>query len=623
MATVQEALEIGVRNHQAGRLNIAEQAYRQILAAEPNHPDALYLLGIIACQASRHEIAVEYIGRAIHRRPHVAVFHKTLGDAYYYLRRLPEAVASFGRALQLNPSCPDTHNSLGAALKDQGHLEEAVASCRRALNLKPDLAPAHCNLGGVLCELGHLDEAVASCRRALVLKPDLVEAHCNLGAVLKIQGRADEAIACYRRALELNPRFAGAHATLANALKDQGRLSEALAAYRRALELRPGFAAAHNGIGAVLEELGNLGGAEEAFRAALRHDPRYAFAHYKLAGLLGGRLSESEVAAMRGLLAEGASVVQESVLTGDKRMFLHFGLARVLDARGNYAEAAAHAGHANALQLDFARKGGREYDAAEHESYVDRMIAICTPEFYERLRDFGSQSELPVFVVGLPRSGTTLIEQILASHSRVFGAGELNLGGGTMTALAGQSLDREAVGRLASAHLEKLRGMDSAALRIVDKMPDNYLYLGLLAVLFRRARFIHCRRDLRDVAVSCWTTHFREILWANDEEQIASRFRQHLRIMEHWRKVLPSPMLELGYEETVADLEGAARKLVAWCGLEWEPSCLEFHKARRPVSTASAVQVRQPIYTSSVGRWKNYEQSLAPLLSVIPQSPPG
>ena len=180
-----------------------------------------------------------------------------------------------------------------------------------------------------------------------------------------------------------------------------------------------------------------------------------------------------------------------------------------------------------------------------------------------------------------------------------------------MAALGGQGadfieglrrLDRPTARRLASRHLESLRAFSPAALRIVDKMPENYLYLGLLASLFPRAKFIHCRRDLRDVAVSCWMTHFREVRWASDQQHIASRFHEYQRMMEHWRKVLPAPLLEVDYEETVADLEGVARKLVAWCGLAWEPACLEFHQTKRPVRTASAVQVRQPVFRTSVGQ---------------------
>ena len=194
------------------------------------------------------------------------------------------------------------------------------------------------------------------------------------------------------------------------ALKDQGKLDEAVACYRRALELKPDFAEAHSNLGSALEEMGDLQGAEDSFRAALRHNSRFAFAHYKLAELLGGKLPENDLAAQRRLL-------EETELTDAQRLLLHFGLAQVLDARGEYAEAAEHLDRGNALQLSEWRKCGQEYDPKEHESLVTRMIAVCTPDFFARVRGFGLESELPVFVVGLPRSGTTLIEQILASHS--------------------------------------------------------------------------------------------------------------------------------------------------------------------------------------------------------------
>jgi tetratricopeptide (TPR) repeat protein len=368
-----------------------------------------------------------------------------------------------------------------------------------------------------------------------------------------------------------------------------------------------------------LEEIGDFQGAEGSFRDALRHNPRFAFAHYKLAELLGGKLPQQDLAWQRRLLEEGD-------LPDAQRLLLHFGLAQVLDARGEYAEAAGHLDRGNALQLSEWRKCGQEYDAKEYASLVARVIAVWTADFFQQVRGFGLQSEIPVFVVGLPRSGTTLIEQILASHSQVFGAGEIKLAGDTVTALGGKiadfsdafrRLDRPAARRLASQQLETLRAWNPAALRVVDKTPDNYFFLGLLATLFPRAKLIHCRRDLRDVAVSCWMTHFREVRWANDQQHIASRFHEYQRLMEHWRKVLPAPLLDVDYEETVADLEGVARRLVAFCGLAWEPACLEFYQARRPVRTASAIQVRQPVFKTSVGRWKHYERALAPLFTAM------
>jgi tetratricopeptide (TPR) repeat protein len=551
MATISEALATAVQRHQAGRLQAAEQIYRQILAVEPNQPDALHLLGVVASQTGRHEMAVECIERAIGLQGNEAAFHNNLGEAYRGLYRLPEAVAC--------------------------------------------------------------------CRRALELRPDFAEAHYNLGNALRDQGKHDDAIACYRRALELKPDYAKAHNNLGNSLKDAGRLEEALACYRRALELKPDFAEAHGNLGSAWEEIGDLLNAERSFRAALQHDPRFAFAHHKLAELLGGELPESDLNAQHRLL-------EESDLTDSQRMLLHFGLARVLDARGEFAEAAGHLDRANALQLANWRKRGQFYDSAEHDLFIARTIAACTADFLAGIAGFGLESELPVFIVGLPRSGTTLVEQILASHSRVFGAGEIKLSGETMSALGEPSadllaglrrLDRQTVHRLGLGHLEKLRSLAPTALRIVDKMPDNYLYLGPLAALFPRARFIHCRRDLRDVAVSCWMTHFRDIPWANDQGHIASRFLAYERLMTHWRSALPAPMLELDYEETVADMEGAARTLVAWCGLDWEPACLDFHLATRTVQTASAVQVRRPVFKSSVGRWKHYERALGVLFTLI------
>ena len=336
--------------------------------------------------------------------------------------------------------------------------------------------------------------------------------------------------------------------------------------------------------------------------------------------LLGGKLSEKDLTAQRRLL-------EETRLPDAQRLWLHFGLAQVMDARGEYTEAAEHLERGNSLQRSEWRKRAQEYDPKEYGRLVKQMIGVCGPDFFDRVRGFGLESEVPVFIFGLPRSGTSLVEQILASHSQVCGAGEIRLASDTMAALGGQGVDpieglrqlnRQTALRLAARHLERLRELSRTAPRVVDKMPDNYLYLGLLASLFPRAKFIHCRRDLRDVAISCWKAHFQGVRWANDQEHIASRFYEHQRIMEHWRKVLPVPLLEVDYEETVADLESVARRLVDWCGLKWEPKCLEFHQTKRPVSTASAVQVRQPIFRTSVGRWKHYEQALASLLSAIP-----
>ena len=619
MTTISQALTIAIQHQQAGRLQAAEQVCRQILAIQPDHAGAWHLLGLVNAQTGNYPRAAECLARAVNAQPDWAEAQANLGNALRELGKLDEAAACLQRAIQRKPGFADAHNNLGIVLKEQGKPEQAVACYRRALELKPDFAAAHNNLGVALKTLGKLDEAVACCRRALELKPHFTEAYHNLGIALKDLGKLDEAVACCRRAIELKPDYTAAHISLGNALKDQGKPDEAVACYRRVIELKPDYAPAYNNLGIALEEMGDLQGAEDSFRAALRHDCRFAFGHYKLAELLGGKLSEEDLAAQRRLL-------EETGLADGQRSLLHFGLAKVLDARGEYARAARHADQGNALQQAEWRRHGQQYDPAGHASFVTRMIEVSTPEFFQRVGGFGSQSELPVFIVGLPRSGTTLIEQVLAGHSQVFGAGETSLASETMAALGGQGveaieglgrLDRRTAARLASRHLDRLRAFDGTALRIVDKMPENYLYLGLLASLFPRAKYVHCRRDLRDVAVSCWMTRFEKVRWANDQQQIASRFQEYQRLMAYWREVLPVPLLEVDYEETVADLEGVARKLVAWCGMAWEPGCLEFQRAKRPVRTASAVEVRQPVFRTSVGRWRHYQQALEGLFARI------
>ena len=282
MATISQALAIAIQHHQAGRLQAAEQIYRQILAVQPNHADAWHLLGVIANQVGQHGTAIEYIGRAINVKSDVAAFHSNLGEAYRALLRTAEAIACYRRALELKPDYAEAYNNLGNALKDQEKLDEAIASYRQALRLKPDFVHAHYNLGIAFTSQGKPDEAVACYRRALQVAPDFAEAHNNLGALLKDQGKLDEATACYRRALEIKPGFAEAHNNLGAALKDQGKLDEAVACYRRALELKPDYAETLNNLGAAHRDQGQLDEAIACYRRALELKPDFVEIHNSL-----------------------------------------------------------------------------------------------------------------------------------------------------------------------------------------------------------------------------------------------------------------------------------------------------------------------------------------------------
>jgi tetratricopeptide (TPR) repeat protein len=638
-----------------GQLEWAVASCRTALRLQPSYAEAANNLGTVLLEQGRWDEAAEQFRAALRSRPDFALAANNLGNALRLIGDTAGALDRFREAILLDPDLAVAHSNLGQFLLDHHQPHAALAHCRAAVRLRPALAEAHSNLGNVLRELGRLAEAKDCYAEALRLQPNLAMLANNMGQVLQEEGQLKEALEWYQRGLQLDANLPRLHVSLAGLLEEvekyaeagaryelalrldpkdpdshnglgwvrheEGRFVEARECFRTALRLKPDCVAAHCNLGTLNEEAGNLKEAERSFREALRHDPRHAGAWSQLATLLRGKLPDHDVAAMQKLLAAGEQ-------TEPKQALLHFGLAQLLDARAAYGEAAGHLQRANALSLTTWRRRGQAYDAAAHSRFADQMMAATTQAFFERTQGWGVASDRPVFVVGLPRSGTTLLEQVLASHSQVFGAGELPLARADFTALADDGsevrafdglsrLDAARVQHVAAKHLDALQSLNDSAPRVVDKMPDNYLYLGLLAVLFPKAKFIHCRRDLRDVAVSCWMTNFRHIRWASDTDDVARRFHDYQRLMDHWRRVLPAPLLEVDYEKTVADLERMARLLVSWCGLEWEPACLAFHESQRPVRTASVTQVRQPIHRRSVARWKHYESALGELFGKL------
>lgn len=637
-----------------GQLDRASGCCRTALRLDPQFAEAANNLGLILLHQGKIAEARGQFETCLRLDPSNALACNNLANCWRLLEDLPQAVALFRQALAIDPKLAVAHTNLGQLLMEQGDHEQAEVHCREAVLLNPDAPENHSNLGNVARARGRLIEARACYAEALRLNPDLALTHRNMGQALEEEGKLNEAVLWYRQAVDLDPSSALAQKFLAGVLEEQENFAEAAVHYEQAVELEPDVAETHNGLGWVLhelghfpkavqhyqialrlkadfpaaqcnlayafEELGQFAEAERMFREAIERHPTNTGPHAQLACMLRGRLPEADRERIVRLLANAD-------LRDQERMSLHFALAYVEDGRGAYEQAAAHLAKANSLALTIHERRGQQYDPGQHVRFVDALLADFTPAFFERTAGWGLDTERPVFIVGLPRSGTTLTEQFLAGHSRVFGAGELRLARDDFNSLAGTlpaesgtfeplgRLDRESVRRVAERHLRELTALDAAADRLVDKMPDNYLHLGLLAMLFPRAKFIHCRRDLRDVAASCWLTNFRHIRWANNFDHLATRFEEHERVMAHWRRVLPVQMLEVHYEETVADVENVVRRLLDWCNLEWDPACLAFHEGKRPIRTASITQVRQPLYRRSVGRWKHYEQALEPLLA--------
>jgi tetratricopeptide (TPR) repeat protein len=645
-----------------GEIERAVGCCRMALQLWKDYPEAHNNLGLALQALGRHVEALEHFKACLAVRPDDAMTHSNIGMAYRSLGQTESALENFQRAVELNPRLAHCHTNLGQFLLDLGRAHEALPHCREAVALQPNFAEAHNNLGNVHRAMEQYAEARVSYFEAMRLKPELTQTLANLGLSLQREGRVDEALPWLKRAAELEPKSHLFLEYLAEALGDKDRNADAIEVYEKMIELEPGWALSYNSlgwlyqedgrfddarrqfehalglqpsfplahisIGGLEEELGNMEAAESCFRKALECSPGHPMALSRLALLLRDKLSDVDLAQLELRLNDVA-------LDQTPRANLHFGLAHVLDARHRYDEAAQLLSEANAASQAALEKKQQGYQAADHERFVTNTIAAFQPEIFARMAGAGLDTRRPVFVFGLPRSGTTLIEQVLASHSMVHGAGETSLGRKSFEAIPGLLNRRgdssiaclsdpqlaQAIRKLAVDHDARLTEWGGAASRVVDKMPDNYMYLGLMALLFPKATFIHCRRDLRDVAVSCWITHFRSIRWANSPELIAGRFTQYLRIMDHWRTVLPAAINEVDYEETVDDLELVARRLIAACGLEWEPACLDFHQTRRPVRTASVTQVRQPVYRKSLHRWKNYEESLAGLFAALPPSP--
>jgi tetratricopeptide (TPR) repeat protein len=651
-----------------GQHEQAVASCRAALDRRPDYPEALNNLGLALHELGRHDEAIGQFEAALALQPDFALAQNNRATALRALGKTDEAMEAYRAALDLDPILGQAHASLGQLLADQGQLVEGLAHCREAVRHQPDLAAGHNNLGNVLRALERWAEAEAAFREAIRLQPDLGVAHANLGLALQQQGKPGaalphfrraaelapedaavcqqlaeahalaedwaEAIPCCQRRVALQPQDADAHNALGWAYQSDGRHAEAEAAYRRALELQPDHLDAWLNLGSLHEELGALSKAEACYREAETRQPRAPLPLARRAVLTRGRLPEGDRDRLRFALYRPHGPLW--------RLNLLFALAHVADGRGEHAEAAACLEPANALARELRKSHGQTYDADEHARYVDRLIAAFTPALFARLAGAGDASARPVFVFGLPRSGTTLVEQVLASHSQVFGAGELPLARRAMDAIPAavdrpqdqdmtaclEALDAAALGKLACGYQEGVDALlargpalaDQPA-RVVDKMPDNYLYLGLLALLFPRATLIHVRRDVRDVAVSCWLTHFRSIRWADDSEDLARRIRDYQRLTAHWQAVLPRPVVEVSYERLVDDFESEARRLVEACGLAWEPACLRFHETTRPVRTASVTQVRQPLYRKALGRWKAYEPYLGPLFDRL-QNPP-
>jgi tetratricopeptide (TPR) repeat protein len=540
-------------------------------------------------------------------------------DRLLKTRQYQEAIGPLSEAARLLPNNPALLDDLGTVCLLARRFSEAVAWLRSSIALRPSAPGTHHTLGLALAQWGDYEAALAAHLRAVALAPQLAEAHDRVGELLMRQGRRSEAAAAFERASAAAGDNPVARLYQAKALAAQERTDEAEVVLREviALDSSSGVpsrwaAEAHLVLGSILIEAGRFDEAAKNFERSIVLTPSQATPYHSL--VLSRRLSEAD----RPLVARIVSRLEERDVPEPQRMTLHFAVGKALDDLGDYAAAIRHFDAANLIR-------GRlhpAFDRSETRQRIDGTIARFTREYFANHAALSQDDETPVLVLGMPRSGTTLIERVVASHPRVAGGGELHFWNQHGSAAMELGIDQlaEQAHRLRGDYLRLLRGISGDAIRVTDKMPFNFLWVGLVHLLFPNARIIHCRRNPLDTCLSIYSTHFRTIwAFASNRGDLAFYYRQYLRLMDHWRSVLPSDrLLDVDYEDATAAPEEVARRLVAFCGLEWDPACLEPERNPDAVKTASMWQARQPIYRTSVERWRHYEPWLGELRDLLP-----
>lgn len=619
--------------------NAAEQAALAALKAAPEWDAVLLLLAQAQHEQQRPEDAKATLRALLSTKPLHAQANNDLGWLLYRqgewveARRLLESAAALVDADPLAASREWDSvvlQNLGRILLDGGELAAAMQRLEQAIERSPNSPRACLFIGMAWQELGEPDEALQWYERSLQLHPDPEEAHEQwerLASLAIKSEQFDKALELLSKVLSRHPHRVQALALRASAHLQQGDLTSALDDLRTAIAKAPTWANLHASLGQALANAGDTADAKASFQAALGHNSDCIPA-------LVGLLNMAKTRADAPLKHQALELLRTQALSAPRRASLHFGLATYYDATKAWSKAASHMALANRLRKAAKAERNEAYDPKAYEAYVDELIALFTPEFFARMAEHGDSSARPVFIVGMPRSGTTLCEQIIASHPQAHGAGERNFANKGLQGLANAHglAQASALQALATAtpaqvqavarwHLQQLDRLDDKALRVVDKMPDNFSLLGWLAILFPNARFVHCQRDLRDVALSCWLTDFSRIVWANDMDHLVHRIRQYRRLMAHWQKVLPVPLHTQRYERLVADQRHESQRLLEAVGLPWDERCMKFFETRRVVRTASVNQVRQPMYQRAVARWQRYESMLAPVCAELADDP--
>ena len=581
----------------------AIESYKQTLNINPDHADTYSNMGIALSDKGDLEAAIESYKQALKIKPDYAEAYNNMGVALNGKGDPEAAIDSYKQALKINPNYAEAYNNMGSALQDKGNVEAAIDSYKQALKINPNYAEAYYNMGIALNDKGDLEAAIDSYKQALKIKPDHTEVYINMGTALQGKGDLEGAVDSYKQALKMKPDYAEAYNNMGCALSDKGDPEAAIDSYKQALKIKPNYAAAYNNMGNSLKDQGNLDAAIDSYKQALKIKPNYTEVHVHLSSLTCYEERDEHLVQMR-------SLYMDSSITDEQSCHLSFALSKASEDLNQIGQSFTYLKMGNEL-----RKKILSYEITQDIELFRQLKKSYSSIAKVALQSVRGTNELkPVFILGMPRSGTTLVEQIVSSHSEVTGAGELDYVKRFGQSIA-QGLIKPSIGTISNfrqRYIEALKKRSDNKPIVIDKMPENFLYVGLIFSAFPDAKIIHVNRNPN---ATCWSNykHYfatKSLGYSYDLDDTVAYFGLYKDLMQFWQGHYGDSIHNLNYDNLTNNQNDETRKLIQYLGLGWEDDCLSPQSNKRSVRTASNQQVRQKVYQGSSQQWRKFEPYL-------------